>query len=62
MARPKKPLLDEFLETYRSMDPDERPLALAALRGFDAALAPVKVKPLEQQAFAELGGRAAGGE
>lgn len=55
----KRELLDRLLDVYREMQPDERALAMAALRGFDAAVKPRRVPVEVQEAFAELGERVA---
>lgn len=59
MPRPRRSLIDQLLAVYREMDPQERPLAAAAIRGFDAAVATPKAKPAEQEQFEELGAVAA---
>lgn len=51
--------MDRILTIYREMDPAERPLVAAALRGFDAAVAPIRATSSEQAQFEELGGRVA---
>lgn len=55
----KRENLDRLLDVYREMVPEERTLAMAALRGFDAAVRPPRVPALVQESFEELGARAA---
>ena len=58
MAR-RKTALDAFIDAYLELDPQERPFAMAAIKGADKALRTQPVPKAETQTFEELGAAAA---
>lgn len=55
MARPRKTGVDAFIDSYLALSPEERPFAMAAIKGADRALQTRQPDPDEEEAGKDLG-------